>query len=252
MIAVANEKGGVAKTTTTLTLGACLAAMNRKILLVDLDPQANLSLSLGYIPGDEDKSLLKYYTDGHSMDKFVVSTEIPMLSLITSHLVLAQVEDSKNGISETRFKEGLQGFSQEFDYVLIDCPPHLGLLTKSALVAANLLILPTQAEYFSIYALRTMMNLVKDVRTNFNSEITYKLLLTMFDKRNHLHKALRNELRDTFGSGVLATVIEVDTKIKESQVSGLPVNQYSPSSRSARQYRELAQEIETYAKAKRN
>jgi chromosome partitioning protein len=134
--------------------------------------------------------------------------------------------------------------------ILIDCPPHIGRLTRSALNAANLLIMPTQAEFFSIFALKTMMNLVKEIRKGSNSEITYKLLITMFDKRNRIHRSLSDELRITFGSGVFETVIEIDTKLRESQIAGQSINIISPFSRASLQYRALAQEIENYAKEK--
>lgn len=252
VIAIANEKGGVAKTTTTLSLGACLAAMGRNVLLIDLDPQSNLSLSLGLFPAEQPDSLLTFFTKGSSLNNLVMATEIPLLKIIPARFEMTKIEILHPAIPVGILKEGIANFSEEFSYVFIDCPPHIGLLTKSALVAADLLILPTQAEYFSIYALRTMINIVRDIRDNSNPEITYKLLLTMFDRRNRIHRTLSDELRNTFGLGVFNTVIEIDTKLRESQVVGLPINQVSPSSRSALQYHELAQEMESYAKAKRN
>jgi chromosome partitioning protein len=252
VIAIANEKGGVAKTTTALTLGASLAAMDQKVLLLDLDPQSNLSLALGLIPGEGNKSLLHFFTNGSSMQESIVTTEIPQLSVIPSQFEIAQVENSNNQITVQKLRQGISNLVIDFSYLLIDCPPHLGMLTRNALVTADLLILPTQAKFFFIYALKTMMNLVREIRAESNPDITCILLLTMFDKRNRIHRTLSDESRKTFGLGVFNTVIEIDTRLRESQVVGLPINLVSPSSRSAVQYRELAQEIETYAKAKRN
>lgn len=252
VIAIANEKGGVAKTTTTLSLGASLAAMSQNVLLVDLDPQADLSLSLGLSPAGQTVSLLTFFSKDTAFNELIMATEVPRLKIIPGKFENAGVENLDPAIPSCKLRKGIADIAEDFSYVIVDCPPHIGFLTKSALVASDLLILPTQAEYFSIYALRTMINIVRDIRSDPNPDITYKLLLTLFDKRNRIHRSLSDELRNTFGAGVLNTVIEIDTKLRESQVVGLPINQVAPSSRSALQYRDLAQEIESYAKAKRN
>jgi len=142
----------------------------------------------------------------------------------------------------------LAGGEDPFDFVVIDCPPFLGALTLNALTASNLLIIPTQAEYYSVFALRNMMSLIRQVRNKGNSALRYRLLITLFDKRNGIHRVLGAHLRNTFASGVLDSVIEVDTKLRESSITGLPINYHAVKSRAAMQYRFLAQEIVHYVK----
>ncbi len=130
----------------------------------------------------------------------------------------------------------------------MDCPPFLGAVTLNALTAADLLLVPTQAEFFSIYALRNLMNLVRRIRTQYNPRLTYRLLLTMFDRRNRIHRTMAEQLRASFTSGVMQTTIDTDTKLRESPIAGVPIIQHAPKSRSAQQYRALAQEIIEYVK----
>ncbi len=252
IIAIANEKGGVAKTTTTLSIGGGLCQLGFKVMLVDLDPQANLTLSIGLDPKELRRSMLDVLQDGKKMEDVVTASEIDHLTIIPSSFdILAQEEKIRpEDLDILKMRTVLIDSCRSQDFILIDCPPHLGFLTKSALAAAHLLIMPTQAEYFSIYALKNMMNLIKQIREQDNSEITYKLLLTMFDKRNRIHRSMSEELRQTFGIGVFNTVIEIDTKLRESQVLGLPIIFHSPTSRSALQYQALTQEIVEYAKEK--
>lgn len=252
VIAVANEKGGVAKTTTTLSLGACLAAADQTVLLMDLDPQANLSLSLGCSSGENQASIYAFFQNGSSLGASIISTEFPNLFIAPSNPDLAKIERSKESVSDRKLSEGIQSCSAEFNFVLIDCPPRLGSLTRNAIASANLLVLPTQAEYFSVNGLRTMMNLIREIRSSSNPGLTYKLLLTMYEKRNKISRSLSDELRNAFGAGLFKTVIEKDPRLPESQALGQTIFELSPSSRSSTQYRHLAQEIETYAKAKRN
>jgi chromosome partitioning protein len=252
IIAVANEKGGVAKTTTTLSIGGGLTQMGRKVLLVDLDPQANLTLSLGLDPKVLKRSILNVLFDGKGMEEVTLPSEIENLAIVPSFFDISKMEEDL-GSERTdlqKMKMALSSSTADLDFILIDCPPHLGFLTKSALAASHLLIMPTQAEYFSIYALKNMMNLIRQIREQENSDITYKLLLTLFDRRNRIHRSLSDELRQTFGVGVFNTVIEIDTKLRESQVLGLPIIFHSPTSRSALQYMALTQEIFDYAKEK--
>jgi chromosome partitioning protein len=135
-----------------------------------------------------------------------------------------------------------------YEYILIDCPPALGAITLNALSAADLLVIPTQAEYFSAYALRNMMNMIRRIRQETNSNLAYRVLITMFDRRNRTHRNISEQLRTTFGKGVFGTVIEVDTKLRESPIVGLPITQYKPNTRGSLQYRVLAQELVDYEK----
>jgi chromosome partitioning protein len=139
-----------------------------------------------------------------------------------------------------------------YDYILLDCPPALGAITLNALSAADLLIIPTQAEYFSAYALRNMMGSIRRVRQESNPNLAYRILVTLLDRRNRTHRNIFEQLQATFGQGVFTTVIEVDTKLRESPIAGVPITQYKPTSRGSQQYRVLAQELMEYAKEEAN
>lgn len=249
IISMANEKGGVAKTTSTLSLGASLVELGGKVLLVDLDAQANLTLALGVDPEKNPRSISSLIMEDAPLSSIIVETGIPGLFLAPSNHELGHVErflPTKPGY-EQLIRKNLRAAAQEFDFVIFDCPPFLGAITLSALVASDLLIIPTQAEYFSIYAIRNMNNLIRRVRTQSNPRLMYRILLTMYDRRNRIHRTLYEQLNATFGSGVLSSIIEIDTKLRESPIAGMPIIYHSPKSRSAMQYRALAQEIKQYA-----
>jgi chromosome partitioning protein len=249
-IAFANEKGGVAKTTTTLSIGAVLAEAGNKTLLIDLDPQANLSLAIGLEPGKIQKSSASLLLETSPSAALIKNTAVPGLDIIGANSEIGLAERFLPGRLgyESVLQKNLKNFSAKYDFVLIDCPPFLGSVTLNALVAANLLIIPTQAEFFSIYALRNLMSLVRRIRTQYNPQLTYRLLLTMVDRRNRTHRTMSEQLRTSFNSGVLQTVIETDTKLRECPIAGIPIIQYAPKSRSSLQYRSLAQEILEYVK----
>jgi chromosome partitioning protein len=250
IIAVANEKGGVAKTTTTISLGAALVENGLEVLLIDLDGQANLSLALSADNGKPQSTIVNVLLESTPARQAVRETGIPRLDMISSNSEMGLAErflPMRQGY-ETALARALRDESWPYDYILMDCPPFLGAITHNALAAADLLIMPTQAEFFSINALRNMMGLVRRIRAQSNPSLTYRLLLTMFDRRNRIHRTLSEQLRATFGNGVLETVIETDTKLRESPIAGLPIIYHAPKSRSALQYRALGQEILTYVK----
>lgn len=247
-ISITNEKGGVAKTTTALSLGAALVESGKQVLLVDLDPQANLTLALGADPLNGHATILNSITDKFPVHQLWRETGIPGLSLIPSNHNLGYIERILPTLPDYEFtlKKAFADVSLHFDYVIFDCPPFLGSMVINALTASQLLIIPTQAEYFSIYALKNMMSLIRQIRAQTNPDLTYRLLLTMYDRRNRIHRTLAEQLRVNFGNGVLDTVIMVDTRLRESSIAGLPIIYHAPKSRSAMQYRELAQEILQY------
>ena len=249
-IAFANEKGGVAKTTTTLSIGAVLAETGNKTLLIDLDPQANLSLAIGLEPGKIQKSSASLLLESVSPATLIKNTSCLNLDIIGANSETGMAERFLPGRSgyESILQKNLKSLSSSYDFVLMDCPPFLGAVTLNALVAADLLIIPTQAEFFSIYALRNLMSLVRRVRTQYNSHLTYRLLLTMVDRRNRTHRTMSEQLRTSFNSGVLQNVIETDTKLRECPIAGIPITQYAPKTRSSLQYCSLAQEILEYVK----
>jgi chromosome partitioning protein len=250
IISIANEKGGVAKTTTALSLGGALVELGYSVLMIDLDPQANLSLSLGVEPDTHNKSFINLVMENLSLERVIKTTEIEKLSLLPSNKEIGLSERVLPTRSnyENLLKDLLSSNPQPFDFVIIDCPPFLGALTANALTASNMLIIPTQAEYYSVFALRNMMSLIRQVRSKGNSTLRYRLLITLFDKRNGIHKLLATHLRKTFTGGVLDSIIEVDTKLRESPITGLPIIYHAAKSRAAMQYRFLAQEIIQYVK----
>lgn len=247
-ITVTNEKGGVAKTTTTLSLGAALVEAGKKVLVIDLDAQANLTLALGFDPQSVEKTIVNLFS-GSQIEPLIVETGVPGLSLLPSNHEISCAErilptrPGYESLLRDRIKDAA---SFDYDYVLIDCPPFLGAIVLTAFTAANLLLIPTQPEYFSIYALKNMMGLIHRVRAQSNPDLSYRLLLTLYDCRNRIHRTLSDQLRVSFSEGVLQTIIMMDTKLRESTIAGLPIIYHSPKSRSAMQYRELSQEILQY------
>jgi len=250
VIAIANEKGGVGKTTTALSLGAALAERRQRVLLIDLDPQANLTLGVGLRPGQAASSIADVLLGDASLPDVIRPTQVADLSIAPASDELLQAE---------RFLPVRQDFElilrdalnaqPGYDSVVIDCPPALGPLTRSALGAADLLVIPTQCEFFSAFALRQVIPLVRSVRERVNPGLRYRLLLTMVDLRNAMHRSLAEEIRLAFGAAVFRSAIEVDARLRESPAFGQPITAYAPSSRGAQQYRELAQELSEHVEA---
>lgn len=250
IVAISNEKGGVAKTTTTLSLGAALAETGKKVLLVDLDAQANLDLALGMDATASKKTVASVLMENFPIQNGIQKTIITNLDILPSSHDMGMAERylPLQPEHETILKRALATVADDYDLVLLDCPPFLGAVTFNALVAANLLLIPTQAEYFSIYALRNLMGWIRRIRDQYNPDLMYRMLLTMFDRRNRTHRMLSEQLRQNFSTGVMETVISIDTKLRESPLVGLPILMHAPRSRAAEQYRALAQEILVYVK----
>jgi chromosome partitioning protein len=255
-IAISNEKGGVAKTTTTLSLGAALVDMGHRVLLIDLDAQANLTLSLGFEPNEAEHTSSEILLDNLPLINVRYKTDVENLDLIQSSSRIETCEQylpvrtNYTTILQRAIAAMLEKVS--YDFILLDCPPAIGTITQNALAAADLLLIPTQAEYFSAYALRNMMSLIRHVRERDNPGLAYRILVTMLDKRNRTHRNIHDQLRSTFGEGVFDTVIEIDTKLRESPIAGLPISRYKPGARGTTQYRVLAEELIEYAKETEN
>jgi chromosome partitioning protein len=249
IIAVANEKGGVAKTTTAITLGGALVELGQDVLLVDLDPQANISLALGIPPHTVRRSIADVLLKAVTPISVSRETSIPGLDLIPSN--------SEMGMAERFLPIRLQyklilrdalASIYHYDTIILDCPPSMNVVTQNAMAAANMLIVPTQPEYFAAYALKNVMNAIRSIRINENPGLVYRILITMLDIRISSHKTLTNQIRKTFDKAVFETVIQTDTKFRESTIAGLPITHYAPRSRGAQQYRALAQELTQYVK----
>jgi chromosome partitioning protein len=252
VIAIANQKGGVAKTTSVVSLGGALVNYDQEVLLVDLDAQANLTLGLGIDPGKMRGVVTEVLFNSANLLSVSRETTIPGLDLVPSNsgMELAERFLSVRKGYETILRQAVLSPSLVYDYIILDCPPSMGAVTINAMAAADMLIIPTQPEYFSAYALRTMMATIKQIRSQFNAELIYRILITMLDRRNRIHREVQEQIRATFGEGVLNTIIEVDTKLRESAVEGMPISLYKSRSRSALQYDALAQELIEYVRTK--
>jgi chromosome partitioning protein len=252
-IAISNEKGGVAKTTTTLSLGAALSEVGQKVLLIDLDPQANLTLAVGFEINQATITSSNILVEGAPLLSAKQATEIENIDIIPSHTNIESAEQFlpiRTNYTSILRRAIENTVPNPYDYIILDCPPFLGAITHNALGAANLLIIPTQSEFFSAYALRNMMGLIRRVRQNSNAELAYRILITMLDRRNRTHRNIEEQLRNTFGKGLFETVIEIDTKLRESPIAGLPITHYKSNSRGSLQYRILAQELLEYVQEK--
>ena len=251
VIAISNEKGCVAKTTSTLSLGAALAELGHRVLLIDLDPQANLTLALGVEPVDATFNSGHVMIESLALRHAIRTTDSENIDLIPCNSKIETAEQFlplRTGY-QSILKHAIESSQPlKYDYILLDCPPALGAITLNALTAASLVIIPTQAEYFSAYALRNMMSMIRRVRGDNNPNLAYRILVTLLDRRNRTHRNINEQLRATFGEGVFTTTIETDTKLRESPLVGQPITKYRPNSRGSMQYRILAQELIDYAK----
>ena len=245
-IAISNQKGGVAKTTTCLSLGACLAEMGKSVLLIDLDPQAHLTLSLGIEPEEVRRGVDDAILGNASLLSVSRESGIPGLDIVPAHqelAVLNKILYKRTGY-EFRLKNALNAMGNGlYDLVLIDCPPAPNILTLNALTAANLLIIPMQCEYYAAHSLRQTINLVELVRKRTNSRLIYRVLVTMYDRRNRICGIIHDQMKRGLKRILFDVVIEVDTKLRESPTVGQPVTLYAPNTRGAEQYRALAKEL---------
>ncbi len=253
VIAIYHEKGGVAKTTTTLSLGASLAERDHKTLIVDLDPQANLTASVGLDVDEKEFSFAEALLGEAEIESALLETSLPGLDILPSNerMFTAGRELYAFDGYEFRLKHILaRPALSTYSFILLDCPPSVGPITFNALTAADMLIIPTQCEYFSIQALQDMFEIVNIIRERTNPRLGYRLLVTMFDGRGTFHTRMLAQMRDYFSEGLLQTIIGFDTKLREAQVAGRPITTYAPQSRGAQQYRQLAEELNIYVSTK--
>jgi chromosome partitioning protein len=245
-IAIGNQKGGVAKTTTCLSLGAALAEMGHTVLLIDLDPQANLTLSLGLKPEGLRRTVVDSLLGTSSLVSISRETGVMGLDIVPANYELALVDKVfyKMPGYQFRLKQGIDRIYQDmYEYILLDCPPSLAPLTLNALAAANLLIIPLQCEIYAAYSLRRMSRLALQIREQCNPDLDYRGLVTMYDQRNKISRMILEQIQNGKNNAFFRTVIQIDSKLKSSPAFGQPITTYASKSRGAEQYRALAQEL---------
>jgi chromosome partitioning protein len=245
IVSLVNQKGGVGKTTTAINLGASLAACERRVLLIDLDPQGNATSGLG-LPKNESASMYGVLVDGAPLRSVIRQTDLPMLHLAPSSvdLVGAELELSATEEREYRLRTALQGSASDYDYVLIDSPPSLGLLTVNGLAAAHSVLVPMQCEYFAIEGIAQLLNTIERVRDALNRELQIEgIVLTMFDERMNLARQVAEEVRGHFGDKVYRTIIPRNVRLGEAPSFGKPIILYDIRSRGSEAYVNLAQEF---------
>ncbi|MCI5130397.1 MAG: hypothetical protein D3904_02470 [Candidatus Electrothrix sp. EH2] len=241
-IALSNQKGGVAKTTSCLNLATALARMGKKVLLVDFDVQANLTILLGFRKARSFYELLNREVKG--IRDIILHTKYPNLSLLPSNSKMALLK--KRYLSQHNFeyllRNRLQEVEKNYDHIVIDTPPSIEFFTLNALVAAQLVIVPTTCEYLSMHGVSQISDIIK-VLKGIDHDVEYKVLITMYNAQKTSERVINEKIRHKYGSMLCKTVIELDDKVQESQIVNLPVQYYDEKSRSAAQYRALAHEL---------
>ncbi|MEQ9423282.1 MAG: AAA family ATPase [Cyclobacteriaceae bacterium] len=246
IITIANQKGGVGKTTTAINLAASLAVLEKNTLIVDADPQANATSGIGFNPKEVESGIYECMINGTDPRKSILESDINYLSILPSHidLVGAEVEMVEVERREERMKEALVGIKDDYDYIIIDCSPSLGLITINGLTAADSVIIPVQCEYFALEGLGKLLNTIKIIQSRLNTDLEIEgILLTMYDVRLRLSNQVVDEVRTHFKSMVFDTIIPRNIKLSESPSYGEPAIAHDAESKGAISYLNLAKEV---------
>ncbi len=246
IIAVLNQKGGVGKTTTTINLAAYLGRQKRKVLVVDADPQGNATSGLGIEKTELTQTLCDVLLSNVDLNKVLLKTDFENIDLVPTDARLASVEVdlAQTANREAALKTALAS-AQKYDYILIDCPPSLGLLTINALTAANQVLIPVQSEYYALEGLSQLLQVMQQVQRGYNPELELLgVIMTMYDKRTSLSEQVYNEVKKHFGDKLMTTVVPRNVRLAEAPSHGKPIAEYDRWSKGARAYKNLAKEID--------
>lgn len=246
IVAVTNQKGGVGKTTTAVNLSACIAALGHRVLLVDCDPQGNASSGLGINRRKNAMSIYDLLLEDKDAASIIKTTSVPLLNIIPSNIQLAGAEVELADIQqrEYRLRKALKDVRQYYQYIILDCPPSLGLLTINALTAANSVLIPLQCEYYALEGLSMLVDTVQLVKRRLNPALVIEgIVFTMFDGRTNLSIEVVDEVKKHFNREVYRTIIPRNIRLSEAPSHGIPIIQYDPKSRGAEVYKELAVEV---------
>ncbi len=246
IVAVCNQKGGTGKTTTTVNISAALAAIGKKVLIVDMDPQGNASSGVGVNKNEINSTVYDVLTHRGSVNEALLKTSFPNLDVIPCNINLTGAEIELVGVlsRETRLKKALDSIKSNYDFIFIDSPPSLGLLTLNALVAADSILIPIQCEFYALEGVSQLVNTIALVKDSLNTDLHIEgVLMTMADFRTNLTNEVINEIRNYFKEKVYSTVIPRNIRLSEAPSFGKPINHYDASSVGAIKYKELAQEF---------